>query len=144
VAAVSGDPSPVNAATLRHLRAIVDRLQTANTNGTSLSEVVKLAGQVDLEAGVTVDFVATQDLGHPLVLVRVPHAVPPPCDGLPMLTRREHEVAMLIADGLSNKEIARQLKITVGTVKHYVHQILEKTDLRGRVSIATRLKAPGA
>ena len=52
------------------------------------------------------------------------------------LTRREREVAVLIADGLSNKQIARRLRITLGTVKHYVHQILEKTGLRGRVAIA--------
>jgi len=51
------------------------------------------------------------------------------------LTRREYEVAGLIERGLSNKEIARQLNITVSTVKNHVHSILTKLELgnRGRV-----------
>ncbi|TME35648.1 MAG: response regulator transcription factor, partial [Chloroflexi bacterium] len=65
----------------------------------------------------------------------------PPGARLMALTRREREVAVLIADGLSNKQTARRLRITLGTVKHYVHQILEKTGLPGRVAIATEARA---
>src|SRR5437868_3699544 len=117
---------------------MVHRLQTANADGgASLSELVRLARQVELEAGVTVDFSATPDLGQPLVVVRMPAVSPGPLEGL---TPREQQVAALVADGLSNKEIARRLHLSVGTVKHYVHQILEKTELPSRVAIATRLK----
>jgi DNA-binding NarL/FixJ family response regulator len=128
----------VDAAALRHLRAIVHQLQAANANGgTSLREVVELARQVELDAGVTVDFAATPELGQPLVVVRVPAAAGlGPVAGL---TPRELQVAALVANGLSNKEIALRLGITLGTVKHYVHQILEKTELPSRVAIATRL-----
>lgn len=138
---VAGAPA-VTPAALQHLRAIVQRLQAANEDrdGTSLAEVVQLARQVELQAGVTVDFEATPELGQPLVVVRLPHASP--SNPLPGLTPREHAVAALIAEGLSNKQIARRLGITVGTAKHYVHQILEKTGLPGRVAIATRLNAP--
>lgn len=54
------------------------------------------------------------------------------------LTRREHQVARLLERGLSNKEIARQLDITVSTVKNHVHNILTKLDLtnRGRVRLS--------
>lgn len=120
---------------------MVRQLQAANSDGTSLAEVVKLARDVQLESGITVDFEATPDLGQPLVVVRVPSEPRPPGASLMALTRREREVAVLIADGLSNKQIARRLRITLGTVKHYVHQILEKTGLPGRVAIATEARA---
>ena len=54
----------------------------------------------------------------------------------PVLTRRELEVLRLVADGLSNKEIATSLVITEGTVKNHVSAILEKTGLDHRTQIA--------
>lgn len=131
----------IDPTTLGQLRAMVRQLQAANSDGTSLAEVVKLARDVQLESGITVDFEATPDLGQPLVVVRVPSEPRQPGASLMALTRREREVAVLIADGLSNKQIARRLRITLGTVKHYVHQILEKTGLPGRVAIATEARA---
>jgi DNA-binding NarL/FixJ family response regulator len=51
--------------------------------------------------------------------------VPVPTVSAP-LTRREYEVAQLIARALSNKEIARELALSESTVKHHVHSILSK------------------
>jgi two-component system, NarL family, nitrate/nitrite response regulator NarL len=48
------------------------------------------------------------------------------------LTPREQQIHALICQGLSNKQIARQLRISEGTVKHHVHTILSKTRLRRR------------
>jgi DNA-binding NarL/FixJ family response regulator len=52
------------------------------------------------------------------------------------LTRREREIAALIAEGLSNKEIASDLKIGPATVKNHVHNILEKLKVRRRAAVA--------
>lgn len=52
------------------------------------------------------------------------------------MTIREREIIALIADGLSNKEIARRLTIATFTVKSHVHNILEKLALHSRLQIA--------
>jgi len=59
-----------------------------------------------------------------------------PFDPRQALTTRESEVLRLIADGLSNKQIARQLQLTEGTVKGYVSQILSKLHLEDRTQAA--------
>lgn len=54
------------------------------------------------------------------------------------LTRREGEVLELLGRGLSNKEIGDELSLSVATVKHHVHNLLEKLQL-GRRTQAMRL-----
>lgn len=54
----------------------------------------------------------------------------------PPLTEREQEIAGLLAEGLSNAEIARRLFIEVSTVKNHVHNILGKLQLAGRAGVA--------
>lgn len=56
--------------------------------------------------------------------------------GEAVLTRREAEILELVAEGLSNKEIASHLTITEGTVKNHVHNALEKLHLSNRVQAA--------
>ncbi len=53
------------------------------------------------------------------------------------MTRREREIIILIAEGMSNKEIAQQLSLSTYTVKSHVHNILEKLALHSRLQIAT-------
>jgi DNA-binding NarL/FixJ family response regulator len=60
------------------------------------------------------------------------------------MTSREREIADLIADGLSNKEIAKKLSIATDTVKSHVHNILEKLSVRSRVEVAVRARADTA
>lgn len=52
------------------------------------------------------------------------------------MTKREHEIVDLIAQGFANKEIAYRLNISIYTVKSHVHNILEKMALNTRVQIA--------
>ena len=59
------------------------------------------------------------------------------------LTRREREVAALVAEGLSNKEIAIDLRIGPATVKNHVHNILDKLKVRRRAAIAARMRERG-
>lgn len=52
------------------------------------------------------------------------------------LTEREKQILALIAKGMSNKLIARELDITVGTVKVHIKHLLKKLNLRSRVEAA--------
>jgi DNA-binding NarL/FixJ family response regulator len=52
------------------------------------------------------------------------------------LSRREYEVATLVAAGFTNRQIADALFITVGTVKDHVHAVLAKTELPSRSAVA--------
>jgi len=56
------------------------------------------------------------------------------------LTRRESDVLQLIGRGLSNKEIARELVISLSTVKHHVHNILDKLQLQRRSQLMRRVR----
>lgn len=55
---------------------------------------------------------------------------------LAKLTSREHEILKLIAKGMSNKLIARELDISDGTVKVHVKHVLKKLELNSRVEAA--------
>jgi DNA-binding NarL/FixJ family response regulator len=62
---------------------------------------------------------------------RIPRPTPP--KEFDELTTREQEVFRLIADGLSNPEIAQELFISDTTVKTHITHILQKLGLRDRV-----------
>ncbi len=52
------------------------------------------------------------------------------------LTRREREVAALVAQGLTNREIASRLFLSERTAQNHVQHILDKLDLPNRSQIA--------
>ena len=54
-----------------------------------------------------------------------------------LLTSREREIAILVAHGLSNKHIARNLSISEGTVKIHLHNAYQKLGVSNRTSLAT-------
>jgi DNA-binding NarL/FixJ family response regulator len=56
------------------------------------------------------------------------------------LTRRESEVLQLLGRGLSNKEIGSELFLSVPTVKHHVHHVLEKLKLSTRAQAMQRVR----
>lgn len=58
----------------------------------------------------------------------------------PELTRRESEVLALLGRAFSNKEIATELCVSVATVKHHVHHVLEKLGLSKRAQAMRRVR----
>ncbi len=59
---------------------------------------------------------------------------------LTRLSIREREVALAAANGASNKEIARELKITERTVKVHLGAVFAKLDVRDRLHLAILLR----
>lgn len=53
-----------------------------------------------------------------------------------VLSPREIEIMLRVAEGLSNKEVGRQLNISEGTVKMHLHAIYQKLHLSNRTSLA--------
>jgi DNA-binding CsgD family transcriptional regulator len=60
------------------------------------------------------------------------------------LTRREHEVALLVAGGATNGEIARTLFLSPKTVERHVSNMLKKVGARNRTELAERLRGRAA
>jgi NarL family two-component system response regulator LiaR len=71
-------------------------------------------------------------MGPPVGGARPPAASPPPGD----LTERELEVVALVAQGLSNREIAESFVISEKTVKTHIGHILAKLELKDRTQLA--------
>jgi DNA-binding NarL/FixJ family response regulator len=56
------------------------------------------------------------------------------------LTARERQILACVARALTNKEVARELKISEKTVKHYMTVIMEKLQVRNRVEAVIKAK----
>ena len=52
------------------------------------------------------------------------------------LTRREQKIVALIAQGLTNKEIAQRLDLSVFTVRNQLKAIMRKLELKNRAQVA--------
>jgi len=53
------------------------------------------------------------------------------------LTPREHQISLAVADGMSNKKIAKRFAITERTVKAHLTKIFKKLDISNRLALAT-------
>lgn len=116
-------------AVLPALRAGAAGYLTKDASGETLLAAIK-----DVAAGRTV---LDPDVQRRLVeFVRrgpEPAAPPPPAgDDLGGLTRREVDVVRLVAEGLTNQQIARRLVVSEATVKTHLNNTLAKLDVDGR------------
>lgn len=66
-----------------------------------------------------------------------------PSGRLATLTGREREILDHVADGKSNKEVARALDLQEKTIKHYMTNILRKLEVRNRVEAAVLAREAG-
>jgi DNA-binding CsgD family transcriptional regulator len=57
------------------------------------------------------------------------------------LTAREREIARLLTEHLSNRDVARRLHISTRTVEHHVQSVLERMGLRSRFQVTAELLA---
>jgi len=57
-------------------------------------------------------------------------------NALAVLTDREREIMHLVSQGLSNKQIGRQLNISFGTIKVHLHHIYQKLEINNRTVLA--------
>lgn len=55
--------------------------------------------------------------------------------GQQLLTEREKQVVALVADGMSNREVARELNLTHNTIKKYLFRIFNKLGISSRVEL---------
>ena len=60
------------------------------------------------------------------------------------MTEREREIATLLAEGLTNRQIADRLYVSEGTVKNYVSSIYDKTGIHDRVKLVVALSGTNA
>ncbi len=72
-------------------------------------------------------------------IVRQILSQPQPQDPLAPLTPRERDVMMLLAQGLTNKGIAREMVISENTVKRYLKSIFEKLDVESRAAAVAKV-----
>ncbi|WP_138760709.1 response regulator [Modestobacter altitudinis] len=118
---------------------------------TSYSEVDRIRGALeagaagyllkDAEAEDVVDGIRKAHRGEmplgPAISRQLAHAFSAPGrTALDTLTAREHEVLVLLASGLSNREIAHRLAISERTARTHVSSILDKLGLRSRTQAA--------
>ncbi|MDQ3878253.1 MAG: LuxR C-terminal-related transcriptional regulator [Actinomycetota bacterium] len=123
-------------AALNALKSVIDN---ADDRAAAIPRraLVELAGAVPDGTRVGLDLEAQCTLGVPVVVVSEPPHVDLATFGL---TPRELQVARLIAEGLSNKEIARRLMISLGTAKDHVHNVLVKTGASNRTAVVARMR----
>ena len=62
--------------------------------------------------------------------------------GKTLLSPREEEISMLVAEGMSNREVSRTLNISESTVKNSLFHIFEKLGISNRVELARYMNGP--
>jgi DNA-binding CsgD family transcriptional regulator len=106
-------------------------------SGTAAAQLERVAVTADKLGAGTVKALAERALRA--LGVRTWHRA---AAGLP-LTKREQEIAGFVADGTTNREIARRLFLSPKTVERHVSNVLRKVGVRNRAELASRLSVSG-
>jgi DNA-binding NarL/FixJ family response regulator len=116
----------------RHADQAVKTRRLANTGCTATADI----SRVDLSGSVATVAAMTSTVSHS-TLTHVRIAAPAPLPGMGidhvrMLSKAEQRVAVLAARGYSNKDISRELVITVSTVEQHLTRVYRKLRVRRR------------
>lgn len=135
---------PAVLAAARGLRAAIERRNPKELQG-QLGDVVQVAepAQAGYVATVSVSNAPANTLAKPrfLIVIDAGRAVGPAAPALRRdaalreLTPREREIAVLVGEGLSNREIAGQLSKSILTIKTQLNAVFRKLDLRRRAQL---------
>ncbi len=108
-----------------------------DVSGTELAEAIRTvhAGGALIEPSVARKMVAE--------FARLPSTGSVETDLIDPLTEREEEVLRMLAQGLTNREIAQRLHLAEGTVKNYVSTVLTKIGVRDRTQAALKASKLG-
>ena len=85
------------------------------------------AGQIRANSGELVEVIEALTQLAPMRVVDA--------DGIRLLTKREEEVVRLVAEGMQNREIAKELNLSEHTIKNYLFHIFDKLGVSSRVEL---------
>ena len=138
-----------------HAKAVFDRDAAAIFAAAQrFEEIGALLSAADAAAQAAVAFEAANDRRHALEAAAAANRLAAECGGIrtpalelaahPLpLTAREREIANLVAAGLSNKEIAERLTVSVRTVEGHLYRACIKLDISDREQLATMIRDGG-
>lgn len=113
-------------------------------SGTLLGQVSERMGRSAFDTAWQQGGLCTPDeaVAQALTLIERTDHQPRPTDLVGSLTRREHEVAMLVTEGLTNREVARRLGIAEWTAVNHMRKVMQKLGCTSRVQVAGRMLRP--
>ncbi|MFI5729066.1 response regulator [Kribbella sp. NPDC051587] len=135
------DPPPVVVLTTFDLDEYVYEALQAGATGFLLKDIAPRALVEAVEQAVRGDSMLSPKITKRLISSYTAHPAPGPAgtgddDPLQELTPREREVAIEVAEGLSNAEIAGKLQLSESTVKVHITHIMAKLGLSNRTKLA--------
>lgn len=111
----------------------LDALTDADGSAAAWEALPALSRLDKTEMDIEIDLRASEIIGTPIVVAREKAPGDPFSD---CLTKRQRQVALCLARGLSNKQIARELCISLTTTKDHVHAVLTRLGVDSRNKVA--------
>ncbi|MBN1583673.1 MAG: hypothetical protein JXA89_23405 [Anaerolineae bacterium] len=105
--------------------------------GQGISSLLQLASGHSISPNYTRTLLAAMDISLPESQTTVPHRSQPLIEPL---TKRERQVLLLIGDGLSNRDIAEKLVVSLNTVKKHSSNLYGKLGVTSRTQAITRAR----